>query len=140
MPKKEEGPKELWTRYAGGILLGGCIALGLCLLLLLAASAAIYLGALKESHMDRITLAACVLGTFLGALWAVKRCARRALPVGAGTGAVVLLLLLLVGSLAFHAQPLKNGGVALALACLLGGCGAGLCSQLMTPRRKKRRK
>lgn len=140
MPKKEEGSKEVWTRYAGGVLLGGCIALGLCLLLLLAASAAVYLGALSESHMDRLTLAACVLGTFSGALWAVKRCARRALPVGAGTGAVVLLLLLLVGSLAFHAKPLENGGAALALACLLGGCGAGLCSQWMTPRRKKRRK
>ena len=61
MPKKEEEPGAKLVRYGMGILIGSLIALGVCLLLLLAASAAVSAGYLREEDGGRLT--ACLLYT-----------------------------------------------------------------------------
>lgn len=139
MPKKEEEQSAKLVRYGTGILLGGAVAFAVCLAVLLLASIAVSGGILGENLSGQITVAACVLGTFVGGVLAVKRCRTRALVVGLMTGAVLFLLLLTVGTLAFHTAPQENGGLVLLCGCLCGGAAAGLLGRTAKPKKKRRK-
>lgn len=139
MPKKEEEQGTKIIRYMIGVLLGGAVAFAVCLLVLLLASVAISSGKLSEEFTGQITVTACVLGAFAGGLQAVRRCGVRALIVGIVTGAVLFLLLLTIGTLAFHATPKESGGFVMLCGCLCGGAAAGLLGRT-GGRKKKRRK
>ena len=139
MPKKEEEPGAKLVRYGMGILIGSLIALGVCLLLLLAASAAVSAGYLREEDGGRLTAAACLLGTLVGGFWAVRRCGARALIIGAATGGALFLLPLTVGMLAFQASPWESGGLLLLCAALCGGASAGILARTAQPKKKRRK-
>lgn len=108
------------------LALGSLLALGIELLVLLLGAVAISRGILKGDCAERLSAVACVVGCFLGGMFACRAWSRRRLPVGIGTGALCFALLLLL-SLITGTRPVLNGRAAVKLAaCLLGGALAGL--------------
>ena len=122
------------VQMATGVALGGLLALGIELVVLLLGAAAVSNGILKEDAAPQLTAAACVLGCFGGGLLACAKWKSRRLLGALAAGAVCYLLILAVGllmsdELAFGLQSL----IELA-GCLCGGALAGL---LGGGRRKK---
>ena len=115
--------------------LGGLLALGVELVILLLGALAVSKGILKEDAAPQLTAAACVLGCLAGGLLACARWKSRRLLGGLATGAVCYLLILAVGLL--MSDSLKLGAQALIelAGCLCGGALAGL---LGGGRKKKR--
>ena len=137
---RERKPEEtggLWITVMGQLLLGGLAAALAALLALLACSLLVSSGAVSEKAMDRAVLAACVLGSLVGGLLAVRRIGRSTLLVGAGVGGVLFLLLLSVGLLAFPSASISNGGGMILLSCLCGGAMAGILGS--RPKKKRKR-
>ena len=139
MRKKEEDQRARLLRCAVGVLLGGLLALGVCLLFLLGASAAISGGLLDMDLTYQITIVGCVLGGFCGGVLAVGRCGG-GLAAGLLTGGVLFLLLLTLGALCFRDVNLEAGGIGLLCGSLCGGAAAGLVGGSSGGKRKKRRK
>ena len=61
------------VQMATGVALGGLLALGIELMILLLGSLAVSNGILKEDAAPQLTAAACVLGCFGGGLLACAR-------------------------------------------------------------------
>ncbi len=140
MGKKEEDQGAKLVRCAVGILLGGLLALGVCMLFLLGASVAISGGLLDMDLTYQITIVGCVLGSFCGGLLAVGRCGG-GLAAGLLTGGVLFLLVLTLGALCFRDVSLESGGIGLLCGSLCGGAAAGLLGNGSGKgKRKKRRK
>ncbi|MBD5118308.1 MAG: TIGR04086 family membrane protein [Clostridiales bacterium] len=120
---------------ATGVALGGLLALGVELVILLLGALAVSKGILKEDAAPQLTAAACVLGCLAGGLLACARWKSRRLLGGLAAGAVCYLLILAVGLL--MSDSLKLGAQALIelAGCLCGGALAGL---LGGGRKKKR--
>jgi putative membrane protein (TIGR04086 family) len=137
MGKKEEEQASALVRLMSGILLGGALALLVCLAVLLICSVGISGGWIGEGNMTQVTLAGCVLGSFVGGLLAVSRSRTRRLLVGLGAGCVFFLLLLLIGVLFYPDVSVDGRGLGLLCASLVGGALAGL---LGGRGKKKRRK
>ena len=124
------------------VMLGGLLALGVELIMLLLGAIAVSNGVLKEDATAQVTAAACVAGCFVGGLLACTRCASKRLPAGLAVGGVCCLLIVAVGLL--MGDGLKLGAQALIelAGCLCGGALAGmLCAgrtkKKRTPPRKK---
>ncbi len=94
------------VQMATGVALGGLLALGVELILLLLGAAAVSRGILKDSAAPQLTAAACVLGCFAGGLLACARWKSRRLLGGLAAGAVCYLLILAVGLLMSEALAL----------------------------------
>ena len=108
------------------LLLGGLLALGVELVVLLLGAAAISKGILQEDIATRITVVSCVLGCLVGGRFTCGRWKVRRLIAGLGTGAVCFLLILAVSMVMGNgAEPGGQGMIELA-ACLCGGGVAGL--------------
>ena len=110
------------------VAVGGLLALGVELLMLLAGSAAVSNGVLREEAAPQLTAAACVLGCLAGGLAACSQWRSRRLLAGLATGGVCYLLIVAVGlpmgdGFTFGLQAL----IELA-GCLCGGAIAGLLS------------
>ena len=84
-------------RRAAGALLGGLLALGVELLVLLLGAVAIANGVLREDCALQLTAAACVLGGLLGGRLACAWWPDRKLPAGLAAGGICFLLILCVG-------------------------------------------
>ena len=142
MRKKEEEQGAKLLRCGIGLLLGGLLALAVCLAFLLCAAGAISAGLVGEELSYQFAIASCAVGGLAGGLLAVRRCGSRALPVGLTTGAVLFLLLLTVGALCFKSATLETGGIGLLSGALCGGSAAGVlgAGKNKRPPRKKRRK
>lgn len=123
------------VQMATGVALGGLLALGVELMILLLGALAVSKGILKEDAAPQLTAAACVLGCLAGGLLACARWKSRRLLGGLATGAVCFLLILAVGLL--MSDSLKLGAQALIelAGCLCGGTLAGLLGR---GRKKKR--
>ena len=134
---EEQGVK--WIRVMTAVLLGGLLSLAVCLLVLLLCSIGISRGWLGEASIDKLAIAACVLGGFSGGVLTVKRCGSRALLAGLASGGAFFLLLLAGGLLFFSdSASLEQGGLGLLSGCLCGGAAAGiLCAD---PKYRKRRR
>ena len=114
------------VQMATGVALGGLLALGIELMILLLGSLAVSNGILKEDAAPQLTAAACVLGCLIGGLLACSRWSARRLLAGLAVGAVCYLLILAVGLLMGEGfQPGPQALVELA-GCLLGGAVAGV--------------
>ena len=137
MRKNEEEQGAKLVRFMSGILLGGVLALLVCLAFLLLCSAGISGGWLSDRHMVQYTIAGCVFGCFAGGLFAVLRCRVKTLLVGLGVGGVFFLLLLTVGLLFYPDMSVGERGPGLLCAALFGGALAGF---LGGKPKKKRRK
>ena len=123
------------VQMATGVALGGLLALGIELVVLLLGAAAVSRGIVKDSAAPQLTAAACVLGCFAGGLLACAKWKSRRLLGALAAGAVCYLLILAVGLL--MSETLALGGQALIelAGCLCGGALAGLLSG---GRKKKR--
>lgn len=137
MRKNEEEQGAKLIRFTGGIILGGVLALLVCLAILLICSVGISGGWMSDRHMMQYTLAGCVLGSLAGGMFAVLRCRTRTLLVGLGVGCVFFLLLLTIGFLFYPGISVETHGLGLLCASLAGGALAGL---LGGKQKKKRRK
>ena len=139
--KNEEDQTAMLVRYGTGVVLGGVVALLVCLLFLLVASVGISKGMLREGMLYQLTIVGCVIGSFAGGMLAVRRCGSRTLIVGLCVGAVLFLLLLTIGVLFFDTKSVEQGGIGLACGCLCGGAAAGLLGgRKKSPAKKKRKK
>ena len=138
MRKTEEDQGTRLVRAMTNILLGGVVALAVCLMFLFLCSIGISGGWLQEGLMYKMAVVSCVIGGFAGAMTAVRRCGSRALIVGLAVGAVFFLLLLTVGVLLFESMSLESGGLGLLCGGLCGGAAAGLMGS--KPKKKRRKK
>ena len=138
MRKTEEDQGTRLVRAMTNILLGGVVALAVCLMFLFLSSIGISGGWLQEGLMYQMAVVSCVIGGFAGAMTAVRRCGSRALIVGLAVGAVFFLLLLTVGVLLFESMSLEAGGLGLLCGGLCGGAAAGLMGS--KPKKKRRKK
>ena len=138
MRKTEEDQGTRLVRAMTNILLGGVVALAVCLMFLFLCSIGITGGWLQEGLMYQMAVVSCVIGGFAGAMTAVRRCGSRALIVGLAVGAVFFLLLLTVGVLLFESMSLEAGGLGLLCGGLCGGAAAGLMGS--KPKKKRRKK
>ena len=123
------------------VMLGGLLALGVELMVLLLGAVAVSNGILKEDAATQVTAAACVAGCFAGGLLACGRCGSRRLLAGLAVGGVCFLLILAVGLL--MGDGLRLGAQALIelAGCLCGGAIAGmLCSRNTKKKRTSARK
>ena len=137
MRKTEEDQGTRLVRAMTNILLGGVVALAVCLMFLFLCSIGISGGWLQEGLMYQMAVVSCVIGGFAGAMTAVRRCGSRALIVGLAVGAVFFLLLT-VGVLLFESMSLEAGGLGLLCGGLCGGAAAGLMGS--KPKKKRRKK
>ena len=123
------------VQMATGVVLGGLLALGVELIVLLLGSVAVSNGILKEDAAPQLTAAACVLGCFIGGLLACARWKSRRLLGGLAAGAVCYLLILAVGLLMSDALELGGQALIELAGCLCGGALAGMLGGM---RKKKR--
>ncbi len=114
------------VQMATGVALGGLLALGIELVILLLGALAVSNGILKENSTSQLTAAACVLGCIGGGLLACSKWKSRRLVGGLLTGVVCYLLILAVGLLI--SDDLTFGPQALIelAGCLCGGALAGM--------------
>ena len=118
------------------VMLGGLLALGVALTVLLLGAIAVSGGILKEDAAAQVTAAACVAGCFVGGLLACTRCGSKRLPAGLAVGGVCCLLILAVGLLMGDGLQLGAQALIELAACLCGGAIAGM---LCGGRRQKKR-
>ena len=124
--RKAETQGNSAAQTVTAVTLGGLLALGVELMLLLLGAVAVSNGVLKEESVVQVTAVACVTGCFAGGLLACARCGSRGLPTGLAVGGVCCLLIAAVGLL--MGDGLRLGAQALIelAACLCGGALAGL--------------
>ena len=139
--RKAEAQGSGAVQTVTAVMLGGLLALGVALMLLLLGAAAVSNGILKEDAAAQVTAAACVVGCFTGGMLACTRCGSKRLPAGLAVGGVCCLLIVAVGLL--MGDGLRLGAQALIepAGCLCGGAIAGmLCGRKTGKKRTSARK
>ena len=139
--RKAEAQGSGAVQTVTAVMLGGLLALGVELMVLLLGAVAVSNGILKEDAAVQVTAAACVAGCFAGGLLACARCESKRLPAGLAVGGVCCLLIVAVGLL--MGDGLRLGAQALIelAGCLCGGALAGmLCGGKAKKKRPSARK
>ena len=139
--RKAEAQEAGAVQMVTAVMLGGLLALGVELMVLLLGAAAVSNGILKEDTAAQVTAAACVAGCLAGGLLACSRCGSKRLLAGLAVGGVCCLLIIAVGLL--MGDGLRLGAQALIelAGCLCGGAIAGmLCSRNTKKKRTSARK
>ena len=128
------------TQITVSLLLGGLLALGVEILVLLLGSVAVSKGILQDDAAAQVSAAACVLGCLIGGWFACGRVPARRLLAGIAAGGVCFLLILVVGLLMGDGFTFGTQGVIELAACLCGGGAAGLlCRKKKKGKRTARR-
>lgn len=135
--RHQEDPGKQWINTMCDLIKGGVLAGIIAIFALLICAVLVSAGMMRERWMEGAVLAACVLGSLAGGLYAARKIGRRTLLVGLGAGAVLFLLLLTAGLLAYDDASLEQGGAGILCACLCGGGLAGIMSG--TTKKKHRR-
>lgn len=133
--RKAEAQGTNAVQMVTAVALGGLLALGVELMILLLGALAVSNGVLKEDAAPQVTAAACVIGCFCGGLLACARWKSRRLLGGLAVGAVCYLLILAVGLLMSDGIALNAQALIELAGCLCGGALAGM---LGSGRKKKR--
>lgn len=133
--RREDG--GAWLNAVCEILKGGVLAGAAAILALLACAVLVSAGVLPVGSMEGTVLAVCVLGALAGGIYAVRRFGTRPLAAGLGVGAVLFLLLVTAGLIAYEGASMSNGGVSILCACLCGGAIPGVLGR--KPKKKRRR-
>ena len=94
--RKAEAQGANAVQMTAAVALGGLLALGVELMVLLLGAVAVSRGVLKEDAAPQLTATACVLGCLIGGLLTCVRWRSRRLLAGLATGSVCYLLLLAV--------------------------------------------
>ena len=139
MKKREKGREDgggLWFNAVCEVLKRGVLAGVVTIVALLLCSVLVSMGVIPVGAMEGTILAVFVLGTLVGGIYAVRR-SGAALAAGLGVGAVLFLLLLTAGLLAYEGASVANGGVSILCACLCGGAIPGILGR--KPKKKRRR-
>ena len=120
------------------VLLGGLLALGVELVILLVGAAAVSRGILKADCAPQLTAAACVVGCLAGGLFACRSWESKRLIAGAAAGLFCFALILCAALTA--GEDIEFGTQALIeLAnCLLGGVLAGALAGRSGKKKKSR--
>ena len=135
--KKHEEGQMTWLRAMLDLLWGGLLGMAVALLVLMLAAVLVSSGVIGNGRADRFVIAGCLLGGFLGSMYAVRRRKSAPLPTGLGVGGILFLILLTAGVLLYDSLPTISSGGVVACACL---CGGGLSGVLWSKPKKKRRK
>lgn len=135
--KRQEEGGNAWLNATCEILKGGVLAGIITIVSLLVCAILVSMGVLPVSAMEGAVLAVCVLGTLIGGVYAVGRSGGRRLLAGLGVGAVLFLLLLTAGLIAYEGASIANGGLGILCACLCGGAIPGILGR--KPKKKRRR-
>lgn len=126
--KSEEDQGTMLLRYGKAILIGGAAAFAVGLAVLFLAALGVSRGMLDSGLRYQLTVVSCVLGSFVGGVFAVRSSPARGLFVGLAVGGVLFLLQLSLGLLLFEGFTLESGGVGLLFGDLCGGTAAGILS------------
>lgn len=133
MPRTEQkSTLKIVTHMLSGVL----TALIITTLFLFLFAVIISSGGMDLDSAKQLAIAACAVGTLIGGAVAVRLCRKRALPVGAGVGAIYFVILLLLAPLFTDEVVYGACQLPLLFACLCAGALAGL---MMGKKRKKRR-
>ena len=124
--RKAEAQGNGAVQAVTAVMLGGLLALGVELMILLLGSIAVSNGILKETAAAQVTAAACVAGCFAGGLLACTRCGSKRLPAGLAVGGVCCLLIVSVGLLMGDGLRLGVQALIELAGCLCGGALAGM--------------
>ena len=139
--RKAEAQGSSAVQTVTAVMLGGLLALGVELMVLLLGAAAVSNGILKEDSAAQVTAAACVMGCLAGGLLACSRCGSKRLLAGLAVGAVCCLLILAVGLLMGDGLRLDAQALIELAGCLCGGALAGmLCGGKTKKKRASTRK
>lgn len=126
--RKAEAQGASAVQMTAAMMLGGLLALGVELMILLLGAAAVSRGILRDDAAPQLTAAACVAGCFAGGLLTCTRWQSRRLLAGLATGGVCYLLLLAVGLLMSGGFELCSQALIELAGCLCGGAIAGMFS------------
>jgi len=126
--KTEEDQGAILLRYGKAILLGGAAAFAVGVVLLFLAALGVSRGLLDGGLRYQLTVVSCVLGSFIGGIFAVRNSPARGLLVGLAVGGVLFLVQLSLGLLLFESFSLESGGIGLLFGDLCGGAAAGILS------------
>ncbi len=127
-----------WTAGAATILRSGCIGTACTFLITAGAAALCYFGLLPVGAGKYAAIAAALLGAFAAGGYAARHIpSTPGIWIGATAGMAVFLLLLTIGTIAYHSIPASADCTTGLIPCLLGGALAGL---LFAKPKKKRRK
>ena len=135
--RRQEEPGKQWIDSMCDLLKGGAVAGVVTILALLIGAVLVSAGVLRERWMSGAVLSVCVLGAFVGGLYAIGKIGSRSLLVGLGVSCVLFLLLLTAGLLAYDTTSMEQGGAGILCACLCGGGIAGILGS--RPKKKRRR-
>ena len=135
--RRPEEPGSQWLNTVCEVLKGGVLAGVVTILALLVCAVLVSAGAMPVEAMYGSVLAVCVLGALAGGAYAVCRSGSGRLLAGVGVGAVLFLLLLTAGLIAYRGASVANGGAGILCACLCGGAIAGIL--VRRPKKKRRR-
>lgn len=139
--RKTEARGANAVEMTAAAVLGGLLALGVAMLVLLLGAVAVSNGILKQDVTPQITALACVLGGLCGGVLTCLRWKARYLPGGLAAGLVCFLLILAVGLLSGDDFSLGLQALIELAGCLCGGALAGLfCGGGLGRRRGKSRK
>ena len=140
--RKAEAQGSNAVQMVTAVAIGGLLALGVELMVLLLGAVAVSNGILKEDAAAQVTAAACVIGCLAGGFAACTRWKSKRLLAGLATGTVCYLLILAVGLLMGDGFRLGAQALIELAGCLCGGALAGMLggrnrSKKRAPGRKK---
>ena len=141
MEKKMKQGREKGSFSASAVLLrivtGGVAGTVVCGAGLLLCALLIAGGAIGEGRMGAVVLACAMLGGLGAGTVAAWGMRGRCIPVGVSAGAVMFLILMAAGVLAYERTSFEYGGAGLALMCC---CGGGLAGTVKLGGGKRRRR
>ena len=135
--KQEELQGTQWLGVMLDLLRFGALGAVMTLVALAIAASLISIGTIGISRQSGAVAAACILGSLVGGVLAVRSRKSAALPVGLGVGVVLFLMLLSAGVILFDSMPTLNTVGAVAGSCV---CGGGLAGVVAGKPKKKHRK
>ncbi len=140
MPKTREKKREQtpWLKPVVELMKGGVLSVAASTVVLAVAAALMAMGLLGRGAGGNCVAVAGVLGALVGGLYAVGRCGRAALPVGAGVGAVEVVLLLSVGVICFGGSVGVGELWEVCAGCVCGGLLAGVLSAAAGKRSRRK--
>ena len=133
---KAEGRESGAARMMAGALLGGLLALGVELIVLLLGAYAISHGILKEDVSVQLTAAACVIGGIAGGWLTCSWWPSRRFLAGLSAGLICFLLIATIGLLWGEAFTVGIQALVEMAGCLCGGAISGL----LFPSKKRKKK
>lgn len=134
---KTDDQGSVWLMAMAQMLKGALLSGILIMVMLLFGSMLISSGMLGQDAAQAMIPASCVIGCLVGGLFAVRKHGSRAIITGFGVGAILFLLLISIGTVAFGEISLGQRALTTMLACLCGGTMAGILGRKTKKKHKR---